>query len=336
MGLLVDGTWQNRGYDTDSNGGEFKRESASLRDWVVPPGAAEQGPDGQSAVPAEVGRYHLYVSLACPWAHRALVMRSLKGLTSVVGMSYTSPYMLEHGWSYLEEEGSSGDPINGVRYHHQLYTMTDPHYTGRVTVPALWDRKAGRIVNNESADLVRIFNDAFDPLTGNDLDFSPEDLRGEIDALNAEIYDKVNNGVYKTGFATSQQAYERHFTALFACLDSLERRLADSRYLVGEWLTEADIRLFTTLLRFDVVYHGHFKCNQRRISDYPNLSNYLRELYQWPGVAETCDLAQIKTHYYGSQLAVNPTGIVPLGPMLDLEAPHDRERLTGQGIRRHH
>lgn len=335
MGLLVEGTWQDRGYDTQGSGGEFKRESASLRDWIVPPDHPLHGPDGQAAVPAQAERYHLYVSLACPWAHRALVMRSLKGLAPVLGMSYTSPYMLEHGWTYLEEEGSSGDPVNGVRYHHQLYTMTDSRYTGRVTVPALWDRKEARIVSNESADLVRIFNDAFDSLTGNDLDFYPEDLRGEIDTVNAEVYDKVNNGVYKTGFATSQPAYERHFTALFECLDSLEQRLSSSRYLAGEWLTEADIRLFTTLVRFDVVYHGHFKCNQRRISDYPNLSHYLRELYQWPGIAETCHFDHIKTHYYGSQLSVNPTGIVPIGPALDLEAPHDRGRLKGQGIRRH-
>ncbi|UTV87005.1 glutathione S-transferase family protein [Cobetia amphilecti] len=335
MGLLVDGKWQDRWYDTDSTGGEFKRESARLRDWVVAPDAPLEGPQGQAAVPASADRFHLYVSLACPWAHRALIMRSLKGLKPLVGMSYTSPLMLEHGWSYLEEEGSSGDPINGVRYHHQLYTLTDPHYTGRVTVPALWDKQTGRIVNNESAELVRIFNDAFDSLTGNDLDFYPKDLRGEIDAINAEVYDKVNNGVYKTGFATRQEVYERHFTALFECLDSLERRLVDSRYLTGEWLTEADIRLFTTLIRFDAVYFGHFKCNQRRIADYPNLSHYLRELYQWPGIAETCDLAHIKTHYYASQQTINPTAIVPLGPSLALDAPHDRERLPGQGIRRH-
>jgi putative glutathione S-transferase len=243
--------------------------------------------------------------------------------------------MLEHGWSYLQEEGSSGDLINGVRYHHQLYTLTDPDYTGRVTVPALWDKQAGRIVNNESAELVRIFNRAFDSLSGNDLDFYPEDLRGEIDAVNAEVYDKVNNGVYKTGFATRQDVYERHYTALFECLDALEARLADSRYLVGEWLTEADIRLFTTLVRFDVVYFGHFKCNQRRIADYSNLSHYLRELYQWPGIAETCDFEHIKTHYYASQQTINPTGIVPVGPSLELDTPHDRERLPGQGIRRH-
>ncbi|GHB28367.1 glutathione S-transferase family protein [Salinicola rhizosphaerae] len=331
MGLLIEGQWQDQWYDTKGNGGEFVRESAKLRDWVTPDG--EPGPEGQPGLKAESGRYHLYVCYACPWAHRALVMRKLKGLEKVIDVSWTSPLMLDQGWSYHVDEGSSGDSLNHVEFHHQLYTLTDPDYTGRVTVPALWDKRNGRIVNNESADLLRIFNGAFDDLTGNRLDFYPTDLRETIDAVNADVYDNVNNGVYKTGFATEQGVYEKHFRALFDCLDRLEARLAQQRYLAGEWLTEADIRLFTTLVRFDAVYHGHFKCNRRRITDYPQLSHYLRELYQWPGVAETVDFDHIKRHYYYSHPTINPTRIVPLGPSLDLDAPHDRERLTGRGIR---
>ncbi|WP_251978662.1 glutathione S-transferase family protein [Salinicola avicenniae] len=331
MGLLVDGEWRDQWYDTASHGGEFVRESAKLRDWVTPGG--EPGPEGQAGIAAAAGRFHLYVSLACPWAHRALIFRKLKGLESLIGVSHTSPLMLERGWSYRVDEGSSGDAINHVEFHHQLYTLTDPHYTGRVTVPALWDKQARCIVNNESAELLRMFNGAFDGLTGNHLDFYPADLRETIDAVNADVYDNVNNGVYKTGFATEQAVYEKHFQALFACLDRLEARLAEQRYLAGEWLTEADIRLFTTLVRFDPVYHGHFKCNRQRIADYPQLSNYLRELYQWPGIAETVNLDHIKRHYYYSHPTVNPTRIVPLGPEMALDAPHDRERLPGRGIR---
>jgi len=331
MGLLIDGKWQDEWYDTKSHGGEFVRESAKLRDWVTPGGI--EGPDGQPGVAAEADRFHLYVSLACPWAHRTLIMRKLKGLESLIGVSHTSPLMLDQGWSYHVEEGSSGDPLNGVEYHHQLYTLTDPHYTGRVTVPALWDKREERILNNESAELVRMLNSAFDDLTGNRLDFYPEDLREAIDTVNADVYDNLNNGVYKTGFATEQAVYEKHFRALFECLDRLEQRLDRQRYLAGEWLTEADIRLFTTLVRFDPVYHGHFKCNRQRIVDYPNLSNYLRELYQWPGIGETVDFDHIKRHYYYSHPTINPTRIVPLGPVLDLECSHDRERLTGRGVR---
>ncbi|WP_447555542.1 glutathione S-transferase family protein [Vreelandella sp. EE22] len=328
MGLLVEGEWVDQWYDTKKNGGEFVRESAQLRDWVE--GGGQQ--EGES-FPAEKDRYHLYVSLACPWAHRALIMRKLKGLESLVGVSHTSPLMLDKGWTYNKEEGSSGDCVNNVAYHYELYTLTDPDYTGRVTVPVLWDKQRSAIVNNESADLVRMFNGAFDKLTGNDLDFYPEDLRETIDAVNADVYDNVNNGVYKSGFATEQGVYEKHFHALFECLDRLEARLSRKRYLAGEWLTEADIRLFTTLVRFDAVYYGHFKCNDKRIEDYPNLSHYLRELYQWPGVAETVDMDHIKRHYYYSHDAINPTRIVPVGPTLDLEGPHDRDRLAGQGIR---
>ncbi|MFC0339113.1 putative glutathione S-transferase [Kushneria avicenniae] len=333
MGLLVDGQWVDRWYDTRGNDGEFVRESAKLRDWVTPDG--EPGPDGRSSVSAGPDRFHLYVSLACPWAHRVLIMRRLKGLSGLMGVSVTSPYMLKEGWTYELEEGSSGDPVNGVRRHYQLYTLTDEHYTGRVTVPVLWDKKKSRIVNNESADLMRIFNTAFDELTGNQLDLYPAPLREEIDRINDEVYDRVNNGVYKAGFATEQKVYEKHVTALFEMLDRLEALLEERRYLAGEYLTEADIRLFTTLVRFDSVYYSHFKCNLNRIEDYSALSSYLRELYQWPGIADTVNMSHIKRHYYGSHPSINPNGIVPLGPELDLERPHDRERLTGKGIWQH-
>ncbi|GEK47104.1 glutathione S-transferase family protein [Bisbaumannia pacifica] len=332
MGLLIDGKWSDQWYDTKTHGGEFVRESAQLREWVTRDG--RPGPDGQPALPAEAERFHLYVSLACPWAHRTLIMRKLKGLDGLIGTSHVSPLMLDQGWTYEESEGSSGDPVNGAAYHRELYTLTDPHYTGRVTVPVLWDKQERRIVNNESAELLRIFNDAFDGLTGNDLDLYPADLRETIDAINDDVYAHINNGVYKSGFATDQAVYEKHVTALFAALDRVEARLAEHRYLAGEWLTEADIRLFTTLVRFDAVYHGHFKCNLKRIEDYPNLANYVRELYQWPGIKETVSLDHIKRHYYYSHDTINPTRIVPQGPELDFERPHDRERLPGQGIRR--
>jgi putative glutathione S-transferase len=331
MGLLIDGVWHDQWYDTDKHGGEFVRESAKLRDWVTADG--REGPDRQPGLPAERGRYHLYVSLACPWAHRTLIMRKLKGLEEVIGVSHVSPLMLDKGWTYNVEEGSSGDPLHGVTFHYQLYTMTDPHYTGRVTVPVLWDKRQNRIVNNESADILRMLNDAFDELTGDRGDFYPEDLHESIDAVNADVYDHINNGVYKSGFATEQSVHEKHVVALFAALDRVEARLNEQRYLAGDWFTEADIRLFTTLIRFDAVYHGHFKCNIRRIEDYPNLSNYLRELYQWPGIGETVNLDHIKRHYYYSHDHINPSRIVPLGPLLELDRPHDRERLPGRGIR---
>ncbi|QJQ96200.1 MULTISPECIES: glutathione S-transferase family protein [Halomonadaceae] len=331
MGLLIDGQWHDQWYDTSKHGGEFVRESAKLRDWVTRGG--QPGPQGQPGLPAEAGRYHLYVSLACPWAHRTLIMRKLKGLDDLIGVSHVSPLMLDQGWSYKVDEGSSGDPVNGVEFHHQLYTLTNADYTGRVTVPALWDKQQGRIVNNESAELLRMLNGAFDELTGNRLDFYPEVLREEIDAVNADVYDNINNGVYKSGFATDQNVYEKHVTALFEALDRVEVRLGRQRYLAGEWLTEADIRLFTTLVRFDAVYYGHFKCNFRRIEEYPNLSHYLRELYQWPGMAETVNLDHIKRHYYFSHDSINPTRIVPKGPQLDFTRPHDRERLPGWGVR---
>lgn len=329
MGLLVNGEWHDQWYDTKKHGGEFVRESAQLRDWV---GSQPEG-EGVS-YPAESDRYHLYVSLACPWAHRTLIMRKLKGLEPLIGVSHVSPLMLKKGWSYHEDEGASGDPINHAEYHYQLYTLTNATYTGRVTVPVLWDKQRSAIVNNESADLMRIFNRAFDELTGNDLDFYPKDLCSVIDEVNADVYDHINNGVYKTGFATEQKVYEKHVQALFEALERVEKRLSEHRYLAGEWLTEADIRLFTTLIRFDAVYYGHFKCNLKRIEDYPNLANYVRELYQWPGVAETVNMDHIKRHYYYSHDNINPTRIVPAGPLLDFNRPHDRDRLPGQGVRR--
>lgn len=328
MGLLIDGQWQDRWYD--NRDGRFEREDAKRRHWVTPDGSA--GPDGHAGFRAEAGRYHLYVSLACPWAHRTLIYRRLKGLEPLIGVSVVSWLMAEQGWSFDTATGSSGDALDGLSFLYQRYTADEPAYTGRVTVPLLWDRRLGCIVNNESAELIRMFNSAFDALTGSRLDLYPEPLRGEIDALNARIYPAVNNGVYRAGFATTQRAYAEAFTELFEALDWLERRLKAQRYLTGEFLTEADWRLFTTLIRFDAVYHGHFKCNRQRIDDYPHLSGWLRELYQWPGIAETVDFEHIKHHYYRSHRQINPTGIVPLGPELALERPAGREHLPGRGI----
>jgi len=329
MGLLVDGQWHDRWYES-SDKGEFQREQAQRRDWVSADGSP--GPDGQRAVKAEAGRYHLYVSLACPWAHRTLIYRKLKQLDSLIDISVVSWLMAEHGWTFDKSTGSSGDALDGLEFLHQRYTADDASYTGRVTVPVLWDKQEQRIVNNESSELIRIFNSAFDGLTGSKLDLYPELLRTEIDSLNERIYPAVNNGVYRAGFATTQQAYETAFDEVFSELDWLEQRLGQQRYLAGEFLTEADWRLFTTIVRFDAVYHGHFKCNLRRIEDYPNLSNWLRELYQWPGIAETVDFTHIKGHYYASHRQINANGIVPKGPQLELERAHDRERLPGQGI----
>ncbi|WOC77615.1 glutathione S-transferase family protein [Stutzerimonas frequens] len=328
MGLLIDGQWHDRWYA--SRDGKFEREQAKRRHWVTADGAP--GPDGQGGFKAEAGRYHLYVSLACPWAHRTLIYRKLKGLEPLIDVSVVSWLMAEHGWTFDKSTGSSGDALDDLDYLHQRYSRDDPKYSGRVTVPVLWDRERQCIVNNESAEIIRIFNDAFDELTGSTLDFYPEALHGEIDALNARIYPAINNGVYRAGFATTQDAYEEAFDDLFRELDWLERRLDKQRYLTGEYLTEADWRLFTTIIRFDAVYHGHFKCNLRRIEDYPNLSNWLRELYQWPGIAETVDFTHIKNHYYASHRQINANGIVPQGPLLGLDRPHDRERLPGRGI----
>ena len=329
MGLLIEGRWRDQWYDTGEDG-QFKRESAQRRNWVTADGAP--GPSGEGGFAAEAGRYHLYVSLACPWAHRTLILRQLKGLESLIEVSVVSWLMGENGWTFDPQRGSTGDALDGHAFLHQRYTADDPHYSGRVTVPLLWDKQRQRIVSNESAEIIRMLNSAFDELTGDRQDFYPKALRGAIDALNERIYPAVNNGVYRAGFATTQQAYDKAFAELFGELDRLEVLLDERRYLAGEYLTEADWRLFTTLIRFDAVYHGHFKCNLRRIEDYPNLSHWLRELYQWPGVAQTVDLAHIKNHYYASHATINPTGIVAKGPRLELTRSHDRERLPGRGI----
>ena len=329
MGLLVDGRWQDKWYES-SKDGAFQREQAQRRNWVTAGG--QPGPSGEGGFAAEAGRYHLYVSLACPWAHRTLILRKLKGLENLIDVSVVSWLMLENGWTFDTALGSTGDKLDHFDFMHQRYTADTPDYTGRVTVPVLWDKKLKRIVSNESAEIIRMFNSAFDDLTGNDLDFYPAPLRSEIDALNERIYPAVNNGVYRAGFATSQQAYEEAFDEVFAELDHLEQVLGANRYLSGEYLTEADVRLFTTMIRFDAVYHGHFKCNLRRIADYPNLSNWLRELYQWPGIAETVDFQHIKNHYYGSHKTINPTGVVPKGPEQDFTVAHDRARLGGKEV----
>ncbi len=329
MGLLIEGQWKDQWYESSADGA-FQREQAQRRNWVTADGAP--GASGEGGFKAEAGRYHLYVSLACPWAHRTLILRKLKGLESLIDVSVVSWLMLENGWTFDKAHGSSGDKLDGLDFMHQRYTADTADYTGRVTVPVLWDKKLKRIVSNESAEIIRMFNSAFNGLTGNTLDFYPDILRPTIDALNERIYPAVNNGVYRAGFATSQQAYERAFDDVFAELDHLEQHLGQHRYLAGEYLTEADVRLFTTLIRFDAVYYSHFKCNLRRIADYANLSNWLREMYQWPGVAETVDFAHIKGHYYASHRTINPTGIVPKGPLQEFDGPHDRQGLLGKGV----
>lgn len=330
MGLLIEGRWKDQWYESSADGA-FQREQAQRRNWVTADGSP--GPSGEGGFKAEAGRYHLYVSLACPWAHRTLILRKLKGLESLIDVSVVSWLMLENGWTFDKAHGSTGDALDDFAFMHQRYTADTADYSGRVTVPVLWDKKLKRIVSNESAEIIRMFNSAFNGLTGNTLDFYPEALRPTIDALNERIYPTVNNGVYRAGFATSQQAYESAFDDVFAELDHLEQHLGDHRYLAGEHLTEADVRLFTTLIRFDAVYYSHFKCNLRRIADYSNLSNWLREMYQWPGVAETVDFEHIKGHYYASHRTINPTGVVPKGPLQVFDAQHDRLRLSGKGVR---
>jgi putative glutathione S-transferase len=322
MGLLVDGVWKDHWYDTAATGGRFVRPSTRFRNWVTADG--KPGPSGDGGFPAERGRYHLYVSLACPWAHRTLIFRKLKKLDDVISVSVVEPLMGREGWVF-GAGGATTDSVNGTSKLSEVYVLADPHYTGRVSVPVLWDKTRRTIVNNESAEIIRMLNSAFDAFTDAGVDYYPPQLRGAIDQINARVYDNVNNGVYRAGFATTQEAYEEAFLALFAALDDLEQTLSRQRYLVGP-LTEADWRLFTTLVRFDPVYVGHFKCNLRRIADYPNLSNYLRELYQMPGIADTVSIDHIKRHYYASHRQINPTGIVPLGPELDYSAPHDRAR----------
>lgn len=326
MGLLVDGTWHDAWYDTSKTGGRFERSKSQFRDFVTRDGAPAEG--RTRGFKAEPGRYHLYVSYACPWAHRTLIFRKLKKLENVISFSVVHHFMGENGWTFLKEDGATGDDLYGLDYLHQIYTRADAQYSGRVTVPVLWDKQTETIVSNESAEIIRMLNEAFDEWGDASLDFYPEPLRAEIDEVNALVYDNVNNGVYRAGFATTQEAYEEAFSQLFATLDKLEDRLSSQRYLVGNRLTEADWRLFTTLVRFDAVYVGHFKCNLRRIEDYPNLSNYLRELFQVPGIAETVNMLHIKAHYYGSHKTINPSGIVPVGPEVDYSRPHDRDRFA--------
>ncbi|MBF7072667.1 glutathione S-transferase family protein [Glaciecola sp. MH2013] len=316
MGLLVDGVWKDQWYDTKKSEGKFVRQDSKFRQTISSENGAE--------FPVESGRYHLYVSLACPWAHRTLIFRKLKGLEEHISVSVVSPDMLDKGWVFSGYEGATEDHLFGFDYMHQVYTKAKPDITTRVTVPVLWDKKKNTIVNNESADIIRIFNDAFNELTGNYDDYYPKSLRSGIDEINDYVYHRINNGVYKSGFATTQEAYEEALHQLFEGLDHVESILEKQRYLMGNTLTEADWRLFTTLIRFDPVYVGHFKCNLKRIADYPNLSAYVRELYQIDGVAETTSFDHIKRHYYFSHTMINPTQVVPSGPIMDLESEHGR------------
>jgi len=323
MGMLVNGKWQDKWYDTKSTGGRFVRQDAMFRNWVTADGSA--GPSGKSGFKAEAGRYHLYVSYACPWAHRTLIMRSLKGLEDMISYSVVSPIMLENGWTFAQSEGSSGDALGNRDYMYQVYTSAVADYSGRVTVPVLWDKHTNTIVSNESAEIIRMLNSAFDAVGAKPGDYYPADLRNEIDAVNDRVYHSVNNGVYKTGFATTQAAYEENIIPLFEALDWLEERLSGQRYLVGDKLTEADIRLFTTLVRFDPVYVGHFKCNIRMLKDYPNLWAYTRDIYQTGNIAYSVNMKHIKEHYYASHGTINPTGVVPMGVGGDLTVAHERD-----------
>jgi putative glutathione S-transferase len=318
MGLLQQGKWVDKWYDTKNNDGEFRRQDSRFRSWLTANGAA--GPNGEQGFKTEKGRYHLYVSLACPWAHRTLIFRALKGLQDYIDVTAVEPIMLENGWEL-------SDPLYGFDYAYQLYLKADPSYEGRVTVPILWDKQTQTIVSNESSEIIRMFNTAFNHFTGDLTDYYPENLRSKIDSVNTRVYDTINNGVYLCGFATTQQAYEKAFKALFESLDWVEDILSKQPYLAGEQLTEADWRLFTTLIRFDAVYFGHFKTNRQQIADYPAISNYVREMYQIEGIANTVNFEHIKTHYYGSHLTINPTGIVPVGPAQDFTKVHNRQSI---------
>jgi len=329
MGLLVEGKWQNSWYDTKATGGHFERSAAQFRNWVTTDGAP--GPAGRGGFTAAGHRYHLYVSLACPWAHRTLLMRKLKGLEAIIPVSVVHPLMLEHGWTFgTDFADATGDPLYHKNYLYQLYLQADPHYSGRTTVPVLWDTLENTIVSNESADIIRMFNSAFDAVGARAGDYYPVALRGQIDEINGWVYNQVNNGVYKTGFATTQDAYDEAVVAVFDALDRLEQILGRHRYLTGDQLTEADLRLWTTLIRFDPVYVTHFKCDRRRISEYLNLSGFLRDIYQMPGVAETVDFAHIRHHYYRSHVTLNPHGIISIGPEQNLNEPHGRDGRFGQ------
>lgn len=325
MGLLQEGQWVDQWYDTKSSGGRFVRKAPSFRHWITADGSA--GPSGDAGFEAEPGRYHLYVSLACPWAHRALIFRALKGLEDAISVSTVHWFMGDRGWTFEPGDGVVPDAVNDANYLYEVYTAALSDYSGRVTVPLLWDKQQNTIVSNESSEIIRMFNSAFDEVGATPGDYYPEALRGEIDELNERIYEPVNNGVYNCGFATTQEAYREAVGPLFEALDFLDDRLASRRYLTGSRITEADWRLFTTLVRFDPVYVGHFKCNIQRIADYANLSGYLRDLYQHPGVADTVNMEHIKNHYYASHESINPSRVIPVGPDIDFTAGHDRARL---------
>ena len=323
MGLLVDGKWQDKWYDTKSSGGKFERAAAKFRNWVTADGSA--GPSGEGGFEAESGRYHLYVSLACPWAHRTLIFRQLKGLQDHIDVSVVHPDMLGDGWTFESDfPAATGDLLFDLPFARDIYTRVDPNFTGRVTVPILWDKQRETIVSNESAEIIRMFNSAFDGITGNSDDYYPDELHNQVEEVNDRVYDTLNNGVYKAGFATTQEAYDAAVHPLFDTLDWIEDILSRNRYLAGDKMTEADWRLFTTLVRFDKVYHLHFKCNRKRIIDYPNLWAYTRELYQVPGVAETVNFDHIVRHYHYSHETINPNRIIPINPDLDFDAPHGR------------
>jgi len=326
MGQLVDGVWHDTWYDTKSTGGKFVRSTAGFRNWITADGSA--GPTGEGGFKAEAGRYHLYVSLACPWAHRTLIFRKLKGLTDLIDISVVHPDMLSDGWTFeTDDDGATGDTLYGLPFARDIYTRADPGVSGRVTVPILWDKQRQTIVSNESSEIIRMFNTAFNEITGNTLDFYPMALRSEIDQINERVYEPINNGVYKSGFATTQGAYDTAVTTLFAALDEMEALLGTRRYLAGDQITEADWRLFTTLVRFDPVYHLHFKCNRKRLVDYPNLWAYTRELYQVPGVAETVGMEHIVRHYHYSHDTINPNRILPINAQIDWMEPHGRNGL---------
>ncbi len=324
MGLLIEGKWHTDWYDTKSTGGKFQRTASGFRNWITKDGSP--GLTGKGGFKAEPDRYHLYVSLACPWAHRALIFRKLKGLEELITISSVNSFMGDQGWTFKSGNGVIPDSVNHKSRLHEIYTKTSENYTGRVTVPMLWDKHKDTIVSNESSEIIRMFNSAFDDVGAAVGDFYPADKRQEIDAINELIYNNVNNGVYKTGFATTQAAYDEAVTNLFDMLEKLEQVLSGSRYLIGDQITEADWRLFTTLVRFDAVYVGHFKCNKKRIIDFPELSNYVLDLYQYPGISSTVDFEHIKAHYYASHENLNPSLIVPCGPKLDFDQPHNRDR----------
>ena len=323
MGLLVDGVWHDQWYDTKASGGAFVRSTAKFRNWITADSSA--GPTGEGGFPAELDRYHLYVSHACPWAHRALIFRALKGLNDHITVSVVHPDMLSDGWTFeTDEHGATGDTLYGLAFARDIYIKADSTISGRVTVPILWDKQRGTIVSNESSEIIRMFNSAFDALTGNTDDYWPVEMRERIEEVNARIYDTINNGVYKSGFATTQVAYDAAVGPLFDSLEWVEQRLSKKRYLMGDTLTEADWRLFTTLVRFDLVYHLHFKCNRKRIVDYPNIWAYTRELYQVSGIAETVNFEHIVRHYHYSHETINPNRIIPTNPVLNFMDPHGR------------